>query len=121
MLKQGPHVQVAGQTESGVATPSHSGKGLVCVSIINLCTAPRNWVIWIAGNLHDLTLSRNEQGQASMLCSAKVYSRWKCLCKLFIQLSHTLLMAYFPYGTYSQLLNGGVLGCVVHITRGGKT
>ena len=35
----------------------------------------------------------------------KVYSRSlgprKCLCKLFIQLSHTLLMAYFPYGTYS--------------------
>ena len=25
---------------------------------------------------------------------------WKCLCKLFIQLPHTLLMAYYPYGTY---------------------
>ena len=24
----------------------------------------------------------------------------KCLCKLFIQLPHTLLMTYFPYGTY---------------------
>ena len=58
------------------------------------------------------------------LCT-KVYLRslgpQKCLCKLFIQLSYTLLMAYFPYGTYSQLLNGGVLGCVVHITRRGKT
>ena len=38
------------------------------------------------------------------LCT-KVYwcslGPWKCLCKLFMQLSHTLLMAYFPYGTYS--------------------
>ena len=25
----------------------------------------------------------------------------QCLCTLFIQLPHTLLMAYFPYGTYS--------------------
>ena len=56
--------------------------------------------------------------------SSKVYLRSlgprKCLCKLFIQLSHTLLMTYFPYGTYSELLNSGVLGCIVHITRCGK-
>ena len=32
----------------------------------------------------------------------------KCLCKLFIQLLHTLLVAYLPYRTYSLILTGDV-------------
>ena len=51
----------------------------------------------------------------------KVYSRspepQKSLCKVFIQVPHTFLMAYSSYGTYSQLWTGKVSCLVKDIIR----
>ena len=48
--------------------------------------------------IQDLQMYKSAQFDVKSLC---IHLSQNCLCKLFIQLPHMPLMAYFPYGTYN--------------------